>query len=77
MAPAPGPLSTLVSGLDHPEGVCSAPDGHVYATGERGQVYRVDLAAKSFTEFARPAASAWPRADADSNLYVCDMGGRR
>lgn len=75
MAPAPGALSTLVSGLDHPEGVCSAPDGHVYASGERGQVYRVDLAANSFKEFAATGGFGLGlAADAGSNLYVCDMG---
>ena len=50
MTAAPGALSILVAGLDHPEGVCQAPDGHLYATGEKGQVYRIDLAAGSFAE---------------------------
>lgn len=36
-------VSVLVSGLDHPEGVAVAPDGTVYAGGEAGQVYRVEL----------------------------------
>ena len=35
----------LVDGLDHPEGVCWDPDaGCLYAGGEDGQIYRVDLA---------------------------------
>jgi gluconolactonase len=68
-------LSFLVYGLDHPEGVCTAPDGHVYATGETGQVYRVDLAAKSFAQIgATGGFGLGIAADAQSNLYVCDMG---
>lgn len=42
--PGPGRARVLVSGLDHPEGVCWDPDaGAVYAGGEAGQVYRVAL----------------------------------
>jgi gluconolactonase len=37
-------LRTLAEGLDHPEGVCWSPaTGSVYAGGEAGQVYRVEL----------------------------------
>lgn len=68
-------LEMLASGLDHPEGVAYAPDGHVYASGEAGQVYRIDLATKKQTEFARTGGFGLGIAvDADSNLYVCDMG---
>lgn len=68
-------LSVLVWGLDHPEGVCFAPDGNVYATGEAGQVYRIDLAAKSFAQIGSTGGFGLGiAADARSNLYVCDMG---
>lgn len=44
--PGPGRASVLVNGLDHPEGVAWDPErACVYAGGEAGQVYRVDLAA--------------------------------
>ena len=36
-------VSTLVSGLDHAEGVAWGLDGFAYAGGEAGQVYRVDV----------------------------------
>lgn len=68
-------LSILVWGLDHPEGVCYAPDGHVYATGETGQVYRIDLDKKSFAQIGSTGGFGLGiAADASSNLYVCDMG---
>lgn len=70
-----GALSYLVGGLDHPEGVCQAPDGNLYATGEKGQVYRVDMADGSFAEIGTTGGFGLGiAADADSNLYVCDMG---
>ena len=68
-------LKVLVSGLDHPEGVAYAPDGHVYASGEAGQVYRVDLTNQSFRQFATTGGFGLGIAvDAHSNLYICDMG---
>jgi len=45
-------LTPLASDLDHPEGVANAPDGHLYATGEADQVYRIDLADGSFRQIA-------------------------
>jgi len=68
-------LSVLVWGLDHPEGICWAPDGNLYATGEAGQVYRVDIKTKSFTQIGSTGGFGLGiAADAQSNLYVCDMG---
>ncbi len=68
-------LSVLASGLDHPEGVCYAPDGNVYATGEAGQVYRVSLSDGTFTQIGSSGGYGLGiAADASSNLYVCDMG---
>jgi gluconolactonase len=37
-------VEVLVDGLDHPEGVCWDPDARcLYAGGEDGQLYRIDL----------------------------------
>jgi gluconolactonase len=42
--PGPGRARVLVEGLDHPEGVCWDPRRKaVFAGGEAGQVYRVDV----------------------------------
>jgi gluconolactonase len=47
-------IETLVDGLDHPEGVCWDPGaGVVWAGGEAGQVYRVQLEERRFEEVAR------------------------
>ena len=35
-------LTTLAEGVDHPEGICTTPDGTIYVGGEAGQIYRVD-----------------------------------
>ena len=34
-------LTTLAEGVDHPEGICTTPDGTIYVGGEAGQIYRV------------------------------------
>jgi gluconolactonase len=55
LRPAPGPdrHEVLVDGLDHPEGVAYDPvSGAVYAGGEAGQVYRVDLARRRVEQVA-------------------------
>jgi gluconolactonase len=47
-------ISVLVDGLDHPEGVCWDPHaGVVWAGGEAGQVYRVDLVERRAQQVAR------------------------
>jgi gluconolactonase len=47
-------IEVLVGGLDHPEGVCWDPAAEVvWAGGEAGQVYRVDLAVREVEEVAR------------------------
>jgi gluconolactonase len=47
-------IEVLVDGLDHPEGVCWDPTaGVLWAGGEAGQVYRVDLEGRHAEEVAR------------------------
>ena len=47
-------IETLVDGLDHPEGVCWDPEAAVlWAGGEAGQLYRVDLESRQAKEVAR------------------------
>jgi gluconolactonase len=46
-------IEVLVDGLDHPEGVCWDPAAEVvWAGGEAGQVYRVDLEERRVVEVA-------------------------
>ena len=64
----------LVDGLDHPEGVAYDHERHVlYAGGEAGQVYAVDVAAGSFEEVARTDGFVLGLAvDGRGRVVVCD-----
>ena len=62
----------FVEGLDHPEGVTLGPDGHIYAGGEAGQVYRVDLGGTSEMIGTTGGFLLGLCMDADLNAYVCD-----
>lgn len=64
----------FADGLDHPEGVAWGPDGYVYAGGEAGQIYRVDLDEGSFEEIACTGGFLLGLClDADCNVYACDL----
>ncbi len=66
-------FTTIVEGLDHPEGVAWGPDGSVYAGGEAGQLYRV--AGESFDQFASTGGFLYGvTLDADGNVVGCDFG---
>lgn len=68
-------LAVLGPGLDHPEGVAWGPDGKVYAGGEAGQIYRIDLAENTVEAYANTGGFALGLAhDAAGNVYVCDQG---
>ena len=67
-------VSVLVDGLDHPEGIACGPDGGVYAGGEAGQVYRIDIDRAEFTEFANTGGFVLGMAlDSAGNVYACDL----
>ena len=66
-------LESFAHGLDHAEGICLAPDGHLYVGGEAGQVYRIEDDGW-VTELVRTGGFALGlAADADSRIYVCDQ----
>lgn len=68
-------VETFVDGLDHPEGVALGPDGKIYAGGEAGQVYRIDLTARVLEQFATTGGLNLGLAhDAAGNTYVCNIG---
>lgn len=61
-------------GLNHAEGVTLGPDGLVYAGGETGELYRIDLAAGTVDEYANTGGCLLGLAlDGDANLYACDL----
>jgi gluconolactonase len=71
-------IETLVDGLDHPEGVCWDPfAGVVWAGGEAGQVYRVDLDERRAEEVARaPGFLLGLAVDGRGRLILCCRDAR-
>lgn len=68
-------LNAVPHGLDHPEGVAWGPDKKVYAGGEAGQVYRIDVENNTCETFANTGGFVLGMAhDAAGNVYACDMG---
>lgn len=67
-------ISVLVDGLDHPEGVAyDHGSGILYAGGEDGQVYEVDVAEGSFLEIARtPGFVLGLAVDGRGRVVICD-----
>ncbi len=66
-------LELLVDGLDHPEGVCWDPRSSVvWAGGEAGQLYRVDLESRSAQQTASaPGFVLGLAADGRGRIVVC------
>ncbi|HKZ91020.1 MAG TPA: hypothetical protein VJZ50_02670, partial [Candidatus Limnocylindrales bacterium] len=44
-------MEQIALGIDHGEGICMTPQGTVYVSGEKGQIYRLE-ADDSATEVA-------------------------
>ena len=64
--------------LDHPEGVTWGPDGFAYAGGEAGQIYQIDVVAKSYEQIATlDGFVAGLCCDRDANIYACCIGSHR
>lgn len=71
-------IEVLVEGLDHPEGVAFGADGFVYASGEAGQVYRIDPLERSVVEVG--STGGWVLGvalDGKHNIYACDPKRQR
>lgn len=64
---------TIAEGLDHPECVTWDPRGFIFAGGEAGQLYRVDVAKGSHEIIADTHGWILGIAlDVDANAYLCD-----
>ena len=72
-------FEVLVKGLDHPECVTPAADGRtVYAGGEAGQIYRVDLETRSLEQLgATGGFLLGVSLDGRGRVYCCDTAHRR
>jgi gluconolactonase len=65
-------VQQVAQGIDHAEGICRTPDGTVYVSGEKGQIYRLE-ADDSATEVA--TTGGWTlglAADTEGRIYACD-----
>ena len=70
-------VSVLVEGLDHPEGIAWGLDGYVYAGGEAGQIYRIDIENKTVEQIADTGGFVLGIAlDSSNNIYACDTGNK-
>src|SRR5918998_89401 len=69
-------VRTLVDGLDHPEGVAyDRTTGALYAGGEAGQVYRVELDHAAFAQVAQaPGFVLGLAVDALGRVVLCCTG---
>ena len=67
-------IRVLVDGLDHPEGVAyDHASDTLYAGGEDGQVYEIDVAEGSFREIARtPGFVLGLAVDGRGRVVICD-----
>lgn len=65
-------LETFAFGLDHAEGICLAPDGHLYVGGEAGQLYRIELDGAVTELLSTGGFMLGLAADAASRIYAID-----
>lgn len=74
MHPALRSIDVLVDGLDHPECVVYDHDSkNLYAGGEQGQIYQVDLEDRSFSVMGRtPGFVLGLAVDGAGRLVACD-----
>lgn len=66
-------FTTLVDGLDHPEGVAWGADGNWYAGGEAGQVYRIGVDGASSQIASTGGFVLGLALDGEHNIYACDL----
>jgi gluconolactonase len=75
MIASPKNIRPIGSGLDHPECVCLAPDGMLYAGGEAGQVYRLARDGSHQEQIGSTGGFALGIAyDGSGSAYICDCG---
>jgi gluconolactonase len=68
-------FSFAADGLDHSEDVVRGPDGRIYAGGEAGQLYRVDIDSGEFEQLASTEGFLLGVVlDGGGNAYACDIG---
>ena len=69
----PDNVTTLGDGLDHPECVCVAEDGTLFAGGEAGQVYRFDRDGAQHEVGTTGGFLLGIALDGAGNIHACDI----
>jgi gluconolactonase len=68
-------LSIFAEGVDHSEGIAWDPfSGHVYAGGELGELYRIDLDGRVEQLASTGGWMLGLAVDGDGRVYACDHG---
>lgn len=67
-------FTILATGLDHPEGAAWGPDGRIYAGGEAGQIYAIDLDGSTDQVGDTGGFMFGVALDGAGAVYACDMG---
>jgi gluconolactonase len=71
-------FSIFTAGLDHSADVVRGPDGEIYAGGEAGQIYRIDLESGHFIQLATTGGFLLGVVlDGAGNAYACDLESRK
>ena len=65
-------FAPFADGLDHPEGVACGPNGEIYAGGEAGQIYKVELDGRWEQVASTGGFVLGLCLDGDGAIYACD-----
>jgi len=65
-------LEQIAAGVDHAEGICQAPDGTIYVSGELGQIYRVEADGTAVEAATTGGWTLGLAADGEGRVYACD-----
>src|SRR5437868_2860207 len=67
-------VAVLAADLDHPECVNVGPDGHAYAGGEGGQLFRIGLDGATELVANTGGGIGGLCVDGNGNVYECNYG---
>ncbi len=77
MKAAPQNIQFVCEELDHPEGLAFDLNGDLYAGGEAGQIYRIDVANGNYRCIAETGGFILGvTMDGKGRVYACDIGRR-
>lgn len=69
-------LEMFANGVDHSEGICMAPDGTLYVSGEAGQIYRLEPDDTPRQVATTGGFALGLAADGEGRVYACDLARR-